>query len=844
MTTPAVPQKLAPTLEAHADPQGPGGLLALVSGAPVALPLRVVTVRAHLVENIARTTVTQTFVNDLEVPVEAVHIFPLPEDGAVVAMRLTAGDLTVTAECRRREEAEEAFEEARQAGLQAGLLTAEAADVHTLRVTNLPPKTSVQVTLELVETLPSQDGELHWRFPTVIAPRFLPGEPMGHSGPGVHPDTDRVPDASHLQPPLRLEGGAELDLEVTIEGRLRWLRSSLHAVRMDLDDEGGPSVRVAPDAKASLDRDFVLAYALERPEGGMLRAWTDGAFTLLAIDAPIDLQGVGLPRQAVLVVDISGSMGGAKLAAAKVGLKTVMHGLRAGDSFNLIAFDDRLETLSDEPLAYDQESLDRADAWIDALVARGGTEMLPAIQAALAGKTGDGVVRTVVFITDGQAWNADELVAAVHHRRGAARFFTLGIDTAVNSSLLKRLAAAGGGSCTLLTPGEDIRAAVAGLESRIGQPLAESLSLTAGEPADPNLPVLFTGQSATILLKGSPKSLTLKGKTSTGALKEQARPKCTSMDLAPLWARARVAALEDRWAAFPSEREGLRGEIQALALDYGIASRFTAFVAIQRQIQTGGKPVEIVQPVELPQDWSADFLSAPLSLGAPASPGPMPKAHSLRQRIELGHITSSRRAGAEAWADRVPVQKDTYLDLDSRAQAYLLSRVNQDDLRLPPDELERRMHALYSDFLSTNRIILSAKEGERFGKQVVTEVIAVLKQGSLDNLLLRQKADGSWGGDVQATAAALACLILLGHTRLAGDHRQAVRKAHDWLSGVTGTSDVAFTMDMLDQAEGGEATDQLTARFAAGLERLKQIGAEGRALESVLASLAPKVEGG
>ena len=572
MTTPLVPETLAPSLEAQHNPNGLGGLLALVDGRPVALPLRVVTVRARLVENIARTTLTQEFANDLTVPVEAVHIFPLPEDGAVVAMRLTAGDLTVTADCRTREQAEAAFDEARRDGFEAALLTAEAADVHTLRVTNLPPGARVHVELDLIETLTSADGFYTWRFPTVIAPRFLPGEPTGHQGSGVNPDTDRVPEASRLQPPLRLEGGAELDLEVNIDGRLRSLRSSLHAVKIDLEGEAG--VKVAPAAKATLDRDFVLSYTLEGPESGLLRAWTDGRFTLLGIEPPEDLQAAALPRQAVLVIDTSGSMAGEKLDAAKVALRTVLRGLRTGDRFKLVAFNNAPVCLSDEPLDYDQATLDRADAWIEALQAIGGTEMLPAIQTALDGTPPAGVLRTVVFITDGQAWNADELVAAVYHRRAEARFFTLGIDTAVNGSLLKRLASAGGGSCTLVTPGEDLRSAVAGLESRIGLPLADGLKLTAGEPADPNLPPLFAGQTASVLLKGAPRSLTLKAHTASGPLKATARPKHISIDLAPLWARARVAALEARWSANPSEREGLRGEIQALAVEYGIGLAF------------------------------------------------------------------------------------------------------------------------------------------------------------------------------------------------------------------------------------------------------------------------------
>lgn len=776
MSKDSVPELVLPTLDAKTSPVGLGGLMAGVRERQVALPLRRVTVRARLIEHIARTTVTQEFENNLDVPVEAVHIFPLPEDGAVVAMTLTAGDVSVTAECREREKAEAIFDEARLEGFEAALLTAETADVHTLRVSNLPPKTSVVVQIELIETLPSQDGEQTWRFPTVIAPRYLPGEPIGHGGPGVYPDTDRVPDASRLQPPLRLEGGTELDLEVTIEGRIRSLRSSLHAVRADLGAEDGNGVKVAPAAKATLDRDFVLAYALQRPEDGMLRAWTDGAYTLLGIEPPVDLERRTLPRDAVLVIDISGSMAGQKLAAAKVALKTVLHGLQAVDSFRLIAFNNRLFALSEGLLGYDQTSLDLADAWVDGLEADGGTEMLPAVQAALAGEPQAGSVRTVVFITDGEVWNTDELVAAVYHRRGEALFFTLGIDTAVHGSLLKRLAKAGGGACKLVTPGEDLRTAVAGLESRIGLPLAEGLRVTTGEPADPDLPVLFAGQSASILLKGSPRAVTVKAGTASGEIKEQVHPLRIAIDLAPLWARARITALEARWAAYPSEREGLRGEIIALALKYGIASRFTAFVAVQRRVKADGTPVELVQPVELPVAWSEDFhqmvaAAGVMTLGSPAR-GPM-----------RGPIF-----------DQLKSLEMRPLGLDGERTLGAFIPEAEEDRASPAEPAE------------------------------------------LEMVLLNQGADGSWSGDVQRTAAGLVFLVLSGHTRLSGDHRGAARKAYAWLKAQGGrlAEDV---LSLVEAAEAGGEAGDLAARFDSLLDDLVQAGEEGRALKVFMDSL-------
>ncbi len=185
-------------LEMPPDPRGLGGLIALAEKAEHPLPLQWVRVRAAIAGDCCRTVIEQRFRNNLEVAMEAVHVFPLPDEGAVIEMELLAGDVRVVAECRERAEAEETFERARGAGRRAGLLTKERADVHALRVTNLPPHTDVTVRIVVVERLQTIDGRTRWRFPTVIAPRFLPGRPIATSGPGALPDTDRAPDASRF----------------------------------------------------------------------------------------------------------------------------------------------------------------------------------------------------------------------------------------------------------------------------------------------------------------------------------------------------------------------------------------------------------------------------------------------------------------------------------------------------------------------------------------------------------------------------------------------------------------------------------------------------------------------
>ena len=235
MTAVAVACPIVPTLDPTprerdaARETGLGGLVALATGQ--ALPLRDVRVRARIVGACARTVVEQRFVNTLTEPCEVAHIFPLPPAGAVVELTLCAGDLEVRAECRERTDAEQVFEQARDAGHRAALLTQERADVHTLRVTRIPPGAEVRVRVVVVQPLEASDGLFRWRFPTVVAPRYHAGVPVGHDGPGVHPDTDMVPDASRISPPLRLAGGARLDLEVELGAGVTEVCASRRAAR-------------------------------------------------------------------------------------------------------------------------------------------------------------------------------------------------------------------------------------------------------------------------------------------------------------------------------------------------------------------------------------------------------------------------------------------------------------------------------------------------------------------------------------------------------------------------------------------------------------------------------------
>ena len=145
-------------------------------------------------------TVTQVFKNPFNTPVEAIYVFPLPDDAAVHDMTLKAGERIIRATIQKRAAARQQYEEAKAQGRRAALLDQERPNIFTQSLANLLPGETVSVTLQYVAPLRYDDGVYTLNFPMVVGPRYLPGAklPGESQGSGVGPDTDVVPDGSRI----------------------------------------------------------------------------------------------------------------------------------------------------------------------------------------------------------------------------------------------------------------------------------------------------------------------------------------------------------------------------------------------------------------------------------------------------------------------------------------------------------------------------------------------------------------------------------------------------------------------------------------------------------------------
>jgi Ca-activated chloride channel family protein len=576
----------------------------LLKTSPTAEPVEALTVstniRAQVTGNVARVYVTQEFSNPTSDWVEGLYVFPLDTDAAVDELLMHVGERTIRGEIRKKEQARALYEQARTEGRHASLVDQERPNLFTTSVANIAPQSSVKVEIAYLETIPYRDKRYSLRIPLAITPRYTPGAALDPSAP-MASDEARSANATlgTSATPERVTSPQQqvnLQVELAPGFPLQSVNSLHHSVIVREDSLGR---RITLDGtQVPADRDFELVWvpaAAPDVQAAAFAEQVDGeTYALLMLSPPEMMSRTKEPRELIFIIDTSGSMFGPSIEQARAALQLGVDRLADGDRFNIIRFSSDATRLFEAPQPVSDASRSLASRFIASLQADGGTEMKPALEMAFATPPPPGMLRQIVFITDGCVSNESELITLIRDRIGVARLFTVGIGAAPNGYFLREAAAAGRGSSTLIAQREQVGERMQDLFIKLEQPALVGLALQwpGGAAADfaAQMPSdLYAGDPLVVLARvpQMPQGLlTLSGRSATHAWVRQLPVTFVGEQagIAKLWARERIGELSRRGSLHGDTAGQSPTDVEAsiveVALKHHLVSEYTSLVAV------------------------------------------------------------------------------------------------------------------------------------------------------------------------------------------------------------------------------------------------------------------------
>ena len=607
-------------------------------------PLKETSVTVDINGMIADIHVLQTYANTGTAPLNASYVFPASDKVTVHGMQMRIGNQLVTAQIKEKEEAKEEFEEAKEEGKSASLLEEERPNVFSMNIANIMPQDVVSIDLHYTELITPAEGTYSFVYPTVVGPRYV--SPILDES-GVREEWTDTP---YLHEGTLPKDKYDIHVSISAAVPITELTSSSHQINVAWENEAKAAVSLADASDYAGNRDFILDYKLTGEEistGLLLNKGENENFFMLMVQPPNRIETTDIPaREYIFVLDISGSMYGYPLDTAKKLIGNLVTDLRETDVFNLILFSDEAYRLSDTSLPATEANVKRAIRMIDTQEGGGGTELLPALEKAVAIPAKENVSRGVVVITDGYVFDEADIFRLIGENAGTSDFFSFGIGSSVNRYLINGIARTGQGEPFVVTNEKDADETARQFQTYIQSPVMTDIDVTFEgfdaydvEPAI--LPTLYAQKPIVLLGKwrGEPAgSVRITGKTGSGdydqtvsvaeilqdtqkadseaAAQVQALSAVTleSDALSYLWAQKKVERLTDY--GMTNDNPDVKDEVTQLGLTYNMLTPYTSFIAVVETIRNPeGSAVDTDQPLPLPLGVS-DFALGGYMMGS------------------------------------------------------------------------------------------------------------------------------------------------------------------------------------------------------------------------------------
>ncbi|VUC25886.1 unnamed protein product [Clonostachys rosea] len=417
---------------------------------PAYLPRLKTDLHIHLIDTVSRSTLTQTFVNPKDEPIDGIeYVFPLVGGVSVVAFTCTLANRTINGVVKERERAKSDYLEAKNKGKTAALVqqSLSASDIWRASIGNVPAGETIIVKIVYLSEL-KHDAEINGMrltIPTCIAPRY--------GSQGASEGTVSA---------VKEEGlSVTLDAEMPPGSSITTVQSPSHPISVNIGTLSTEknlqpflnraSAVLSTPSTGFIEKDCVfevVATNLGEPAAFMeTHASIPNQHALMATLVPKFAIPAEKP-EIVFICDRSGSMGG-KIPALVAALNIFLKSLPLGVKFNICSFGSKFDFLWPRSCTYSQDTLSQAVAHIHDFSANyGGTEMYQPVKAVFEQRYGD-MSLAVFLLTDGQISDQERLFKLINEEVGKsdanARIFTLGVGSGASTSLIEGVAQAGKG---------------------------------------------------------------------------------------------------------------------------------------------------------------------------------------------------------------------------------------------------------------------------------------------------------------------------------------------------------------------------------------------------------------
>jgi len=184
----------------------------------------------------------------------------------------------------------------------------------------------------------------------------------------------------------------------------------------------------------------------------------------------------------------------------------------------------------------------------------------------------------------------------IHEKLGNARLFTVGIGSAPNAYFMRKAAKFGRGSYSYVNPNDSANDVMSELFHKITRPVLRDIQIdwsSSVEHYPARVPDLYSSEPLIVLAKsdrplneiklggsllGKQWQRTLQQETATT---NELNDNANNLDV--LWAREKIAHLMDKLVTRELTMEETKPQITELGVAHQIVTRFTSFVAVEKQ---------------------------------------------------------------------------------------------------------------------------------------------------------------------------------------------------------------------------------------------------------------------